>query len=124
VAKYIILPGVHQASSAQECVFDKAVWDGFDARTKVLIEAAAKMTVLKAWMKFNNDDTIALRKLKDEGAEFITVDDSYIAAARKATREWEDKTAAGDGWFKKVLEAQRAFAKQWEVASQYRSEIK
>jgi len=124
VAKYIILPGVHQASSAQECVFDKAVWDGFDARTKVLIEAAAKMTVLNAWMKFNNDDTIALRKLKDEGAEFITVDDSYIAAARKATRDWEDKTAAEDGWFKKVLEAQRAFAKQWEVASQYRSEIK
>jgi TRAP-type mannitol/chloroaromatic compound transport system substrate-binding protein len=124
VAKYIILPGVHQASSAQECVFDQAVWDGFDARTKVLIEAAAKMTVLKAWMKFNNDDTIALRKLKDEGAEFITVDDSYVAAARKATREWEDKTAAEGGWFKKVLDAQRAFAKQWEVASQYRSEIR
>lgn len=125
VAKYVILPGVHQASSAQECLFDKTVWEGFDARTKQLLEAAAKVTVLKAWMKFNNDDTIALRKLKEEGAEFITLDPSYIEAARKATREWEDKTAAAEGgWFKKVLEAQRAFAKQWETAGQYRSEIK
>ena len=125
VAKYHMLPGVHQASSAQECVFDKAVWDGLDARTRQLIDVAAKMTVLKAWMKFNNDDTVALRKLKEEGAEFITLDPSYVAAARKATRDWEDKTAAKEGgWFKKVLDSQRAFVRQWETASQYRSEIK
>jgi len=102
VAKYIILPGIHQASSAQECLFDKAVWDAFDARTK-----------------------IALGKLKAEGAEFITVEPSYIDAARKATRAWEDKTVAAEGgWFKKVLDNQRAFVKQWETASQYRSELK
>jgi TRAP-type mannitol/chloroaromatic compound transport system substrate-binding protein len=125
VAKYIILPGVHQASSAQECLFDKAVWDAFDARTKSLIDAAAKMTVVKAWMQFNNEDTVALAKLKAEGAEFITVEPSYIDAARNATRAWEDKTAAAEGgWFKKVLDSQRAFVKQWETASQYRSELK
>ena len=34
VAKYIILPGVHQPGAVLECVFDKALWDGFDANTK------------------------------------------------------------------------------------------
>lgn len=92
----MILPGVHQASSAQESIFAKDVWASFDPATQKLIEAAAKMNVLKVWMKFNNDDTVALGKLKAEGAEFITVDASYIAAAKKATREWEDKTAAAD----------------------------
>jgi TRAP-type mannitol/chloroaromatic compound transport system substrate-binding protein len=125
VAKYIVLPGVHQASSAQECIFHKDVWAGFDAATQKLIEAAAKMNVLKVWMKFNNDDTVALGKLKAEGAEFISVDAGYIAAVKKATREWEDKTAAADPkWFKRVLEHQRAFVKQWEPAKDYRSELK
>jgi TRAP-type mannitol/chloroaromatic compound transport system substrate-binding protein len=125
VAKYIVLPGVHQASSAQECLFHKEVWAGFDAATQKLIEAAAKMNVLKVWMKFNNDDTVALGKLKAEGAEFITVEASYIEAVKKATREWEDKTAAADPkWFKRVLDHQRAFVKQWEPAREYRSELK
>jgi TRAP-type mannitol/chloroaromatic compound transport system substrate-binding protein len=125
VAKYIVLPGVHQASSAQECIFHKDVWAGFDAATQKLIETAAKMNVLKVWMKFNNDDTVALGKLKAEGAEFITVDAGYVAAVKKATREWEDKTAAADPkWFKRVLDHQRAFVKQWEPAKEYRSELK
>jgi TRAP-type mannitol/chloroaromatic compound transport system substrate-binding protein len=125
VAKYHMLPGVHQASSAQECIFDKAVWDGFDAHTQKLLDAAAKANVLKVWLKFNNDDTVALGKLKAEGAEFIMVEPSYIEAARKATRAWEDKTSKElGGWFTKVLDSQRAFVKQWEVASQYRSELK
>jgi TRAP-type mannitol/chloroaromatic compound transport system substrate-binding protein len=125
VAKYHMLPGVHQASSAQECIFDKAVWDAFDPQTQKLIDAAAKANVLKVWMKFNNDDTVALGKLKAEGAEFVMVDPSYVQAAKQATRAWEDKTSKElGGWFTKVLESQRAFVKQWEVAGQYRSELK
>jgi TRAP-type mannitol/chloroaromatic compound transport system substrate-binding protein len=125
VAKYHMLPGVHQASSAQECLFDKAVWDALAPRNQQLIETAAKMAVVKAWMQFNNDDTIALGKLKAEGAEFVVLEPSYIEAVKSATRDWEDKTAEAEGvWFKKVLHHQRAFAKQWEVASQYRSELK
>ena len=125
VAKYHMLPGVHQASSAQECIFDNSVWERFDPQTQKLIEAAAKKNVLEVWMKFNNDDTVALGKLKAEGAEFVTVDQSYIDGVAKATREWEEKTAAAEGgWFKRVLEHQRAFVKQWQTAGQYRSEIK
>ena len=73
VARYHVLPGVHQASSAQECIFDKAVWDRFDPATQKLLEVAAKKNVLEVWMKFNNDDTVALGKLKAEGVTFETV---------------------------------------------------
>jgi hypothetical protein len=56
--------------------------------------------------------------------EMITLDPSYIAAVKKATREWEDKTAetAGD-WFKKMLAHKRAFEERWNGAKIYRMEF-
>jgi TRAP-type mannitol/chloroaromatic compound transport system substrate-binding protein len=124
VAKYIILPGVHQPVAIIECQFDKATWDGFDATTKVLIETAAKKVTLDSWMTINVLDVDALAKLTAEGAEIIRVDQAYIDGVAKATREWEDKYAKEGGWFAKVLEHQREFTKRWAVSSQYRSDLK
>jgi len=125
IAKYIILPGVHQPAASQECVFDKALWDGFDATTKAMIEEAAKKTTLESWMQINYQDSEALEKFKKEGVEVIRVDDGYIAAWKKATREWEDKYAATDGgWFKKALDHKRAFEARWDGAKQYRMELR
>ncbi len=125
IARYIILPGVHQASSAQECLFDKALWDGLKPQTRALLEVAAKKTTVDGWLKFNDDDVVALQKLRAEGAEIINVDAAYIEGARKATRDWEEKTAKAEGgWFAKVLAHQREYLKRWSVASQYRSDLK
>ena len=125
VAKYVILPGVHQPGAVLECVFDKALWDGFDATTKTQIETAAKQSTLNSWMAINMLDADALEKLKAAGAEIIRVDQSYIDDVAKATREWEDKYIASDGgWFKKVVEHQRAFMTVWKQTNQYRTEFR
>ena len=50
------------------------------------------------------------------GAEFV---DHYAA-----TREWEDKTAAENAWFKRALESKRQFEARWNGAKAYRSELK
>ena len=66
-------------------------------------------------MNINLMDADALDKLKAEGVEFIRVDQGYIDGVAKATREWEDKYIAADGgWFKKVVESQRAFMERWK----------
>lgn len=125
VAKYIILPGVHQPGAVQECIFDKALWDGFDAVTRRQLEAAAKLATLEAWMNINVMDADMIAKYRSEGAEIIRVDQSYIDAVAKATRQWEDKYIAADGgWFKKVVESQRAFMERWKAATEYRSEFR
>jgi TRAP-type mannitol/chloroaromatic compound transport system substrate-binding protein len=125
IAPYIIMPGVHQASSAQECIFNKDVWDGFTPRQQQMIELAGKLSLLEVWLYFNNADVEALQKLRDEGAEFVVVDDAFIEAARNETRKWEDETAAAEGgWFAKVLESQRNFMQQWAAAPLYRTELK
>lgn len=125
VAKYVILPGVHQPGAVLECIFDKALWDGFDPTTKKLVEAAAKLSTIESWMNINMMDIEGLEKLKAEGVEFIRVDQGYIDGVAKATRDWEDKyMAAEGGWFKKVVESQRAFMERWKGSTQYRSEFR
>ena len=125
VAKYLILPGVHQPGAVLECIFDKALWDGFDAATKVQIEAAAKQSTIESWMNINMLDVDALEKLKGEGVEIIRVDQAYIDGVAKATVAWEEKyIAAEGGWFKKVVESQRAFVTKWAPSSRYRSEFR
>ncbi|HEX4893653.1 MAG TPA: TRAP transporter substrate-binding protein DctP [Hyphomicrobiaceae bacterium] len=124
IAKYVILPGLHQPAAVQECIFDKALWEGFDAHTKFLLEEAAKKTTLESWMQLTYLDTAALGKFKEEGAEVLFVDPSYVEAVKKATREWEDKTAAENPWFKRALENKREFEARWNGAKAYRSELK
>jgi TRAP-type mannitol/chloroaromatic compound transport system substrate-binding protein len=125
VAKYIILPGVHQPGAIQECIIDKGLWSKFDATTQAQLEAAAKKTTIDSWMAINMMDAEALGKLKEAGAEIIRVDQSYIDGVAAATRAWEDKYMAQDGgWLQKVIESQRAFTKKWAPASQYRTELR
>ena len=89
------------------------------------IETAAKQSTLNSWMAINMMDADALEKLKAAGAEIIRVDQSYIDDVAKATQEWEDKYIASDGgWFKKVVEHQRAFMTVWKQTNQYRTEFR
>ncbi|MEZ5856142.1 MAG: TRAP transporter substrate-binding protein DctP [Hyphomicrobiaceae bacterium] len=125
IAKYIILPGVHQPAAAQECTFDKALWNKFDPQTQFLIRTAARTVTLNSWMKVNWDDSEALGKYKKDGVQIIRVDDSYLEAWKKATREWEDKYIDKAGpWFKKALEHKRAFVERWDGAKAYRMELR
>ena len=83
------------------------------------------MSTIESWMNINMMDVDALEKLKGEGVEFIRVDQAYIDGVAKATKAWEDKyIAAEGGWFKKVVEHQRAFVERWKPSSQYRSEFR
>lgn len=125
IAKYIVLPGVHQPAASQECTFDKKLWDGFDKPTQEALRLAGKLITLESWMKLNVEDAQALEKFKKEGVEVVRLDDSYLVAVRKATAEWEDKTAKDAGpWFVKALEHKRKFQELWDGAKAYRMELK
>ncbi len=125
IAKYIVLPGVHQPAASQECTFDKKLWDGFDKPTQEALRLAGKLITLESWMKLNVEDAQALEKYKKEGVEVVRLDDSYLVAVRKATAEWEDKTAKDAGpWFVKALEHKRKFQELWDGAKAYRMELK
>jgi TRAP-type mannitol/chloroaromatic compound transport system substrate-binding protein len=124
IAKYLILPGVHQPGAVLECLFHKAQWESFDAATRASIELAAKKVTIESWMKLNVEDAKALQKLKADGVEVVKLDPSYIATVKKATGEWEDKTATSAGdWFNKVLKHKREFEAIWSGSKEYRMEF-
>ena len=121
VAKYVIVPGLHQPSAFQECQFNPAVWDGLSDRQKQLIAMAAKDMTLDVWMQIGNDDADAFQEYMASGNEVIDVDDDFKLAAAKATAEWADEIAAKEGgWFAKVLASQREFEQRWSQAHRYR----
>ncbi len=125
ISKYAMLPGVHQPSALQECILSKDLWESFDARTKSLIELAARNTTVNSWMQINYQDTEALEKFRADGVEFVRLDDSYIEAWRKATREWTDRQAETAGpWFKRVLDHQRVFEERWNLSRAYRTDLR
>lgn len=125
ISKYAMLPGVHQPSALQECILSKDLWESFDARTRSLIELAARSTTINSWMQINYQDTEALEKFRADGVEFVRLDDSYIEAWRRATREWTDRQAETAGpWFKRVLDHQRAFEERWNLSRVYRTDLR
>lgn len=121
VAPYIILPGFHQSTVVSECSFNKEAWDGLSAHNQDMIKAAAYIAAHLTYETTGDQDADAYQFFKDEGVEFIVVDDEVLAKSAELTRKWEDATAAElGGWFAKILESQRAYSAKWSNAHEYR----
>lgn len=114
IAKYAIFPGLHQPVAVTECLFNKDVWDGLSDSHKEILKTAAKIELRNTFEKGAHDDALAYPKYIESGVEFVVLDDEVIEKANELTAAWADKHAAENEWFKRVLEHQRAYAKNWE----------
>ena len=123
IAKYVIIPGVHQPVAPFEVMFNKAAWDSLSDHDRAMIEQAAKMVTFETWTRIGNEDAKALDFYRKEGNEIIVLDPAVQIQARKLADAWADKVAADDPWFAKVLKSQRAFEALWKDASSYRNVV-
>lgn len=114
VAKYVIIPGVHQPSAPFELVINRKAWDELSNDLKAIIENAAKAATLHSWTKLGVDDIGAIEKYKQAGNEIIVMDESVRQEAKKYAKEWADQKASGNSWFDKVLKSQREFSQKWQ----------
>ncbi len=116
IAKYIIMPGVHQPSATQECQFNADAWKRISERDRKAIRLAARLNALESWSRYAYEDIAALDVFDKAGNEIVQLDEEFIKAANEAADAWADKQASENEWFKKVLENRRAFQKamaQW-----------
>ncbi|MFP6755269.1 MAG: TRAP transporter substrate-binding protein DctP [Alphaproteobacteria bacterium] len=123
IAKYIIMPGVHQPSASWECLFNLDAWERISARDRELLKLAGKLMSLESWGRWAYRDIAALAEMRAAGNEVVTLDSDFIQAANQAANEWADKQAAADPWFKRVLEHRRQFQKDMESWPQFRFRI-
>lgn len=120
IAKYLILPGIHQPVAPFEVMFNKAAWNKLSKRDQRLIELAAKQVTYDSWTRIGNEDAKALIYYRKAGNVIIELDRAVQVKAKKLALQWAAKQAKGNPWFTKVWKSQQAFVKLWKNAGLYR----
>jgi len=121
VAKYIIVPGVHQPVAMHECEFNKEVWDGMSDLQKSQMKAAGQLMTWDFYMHLGHSDAPNWMKYANsEKNEVIDLPQEFKDAARMATEEWVAEQGTENEWFTKVWAAQQDYASIWSQAHRYR----
>ena len=123
IAKYVIIPGIHQPTAPFELVINKDAWAKLSDRDKELVALAAKMVTFESWTRIGHEDAKALDFFKNEGNEIIVLDAAVQKEAKKLAIAWAQEQAKENPWFNKVLKSQLAFEELWGQATHYRNVI-
>ena len=123
IAKYVIIPGIHQPTAPFELVINKKAWGKLSDRDKELVALAAKLVTFESWTRIGHEDAKALKFYQDQGNEIIVLDAAVQKKAKKLALEWAKEQAKTNAWFDKVLKHQLAFEKLWSQATHYRNVI-
>lgn len=121
IAKYIIIPGVHQPVAPFEVMFNKDAWNSISERDQQLIRDAAKLVTFETWTRIGEEDAKALDFYRKAGNEIIELDVDVQKQAKKLATEWAEKQAKENPWFEKAWRSQVEFENLWKDASRYRN---
>ena len=120
VAKYLIIPGVHQPTAPFELCINKAAWAKLSPRDQKLVEQAAKMVTFESWTRIGHEDAKSLDVYKAAGNEVIELSPEVQYETRKVALAWAEEEGKKNKWFKEVLDSQLAYEKAWKGADRYR----
>lgn len=121
IAKYVVIPGVHQPVAPFELVINKDAYASLSKRDQQLVELAAKLVTFESWTRIGDEDAKALQFYRDSGNEIIELDESVQRAVKAKGIEWGNTQGESNPWFKKAYESQRAYETLWKDASSYRN---
>ncbi len=121
IAKYVIIPGVHQPVAPFEVMFNKEAWNSISDLDRNLIQQAAKLVTFETWTRIGQEDAKALDFFRNSGNEIIELDVSVQKQTKKLATEWAEKQAKENPWFEKAWRSQVDFETLWKDASRYRN---
>ncbi|AOW14482.1 C4-dicarboxylate ABC transporter substrate-binding protein [Hydrogenophaga crassostreae] len=112
VAKYVIVPGFHQPTTATAYVANKGAFEKLPAEFKAALAVAAREVSSSLRQHILVNDASVLAKYEAKGCEVIRFNAADVAAARpKAMAAWRAATK-GDALATKILDSQIAFMKE------------
>jgi len=123
IAKYVIIPGIHQPTAPFEVVINKKAFAKLSDRDKKMVEMAAKIVTVESWMTVGHEDAKALEFYRAQGNEIIVLDAEVQKKGKALGVAWAKEQAKTNKWFAKVLDSQLAFEKLWKDAAHYRNVI-
>ena len=114
IARYIIMPGIHQPAFAFDFIMRADDWDALPDDIKTQVEAAAKLTTYESFLSWTYADLQALQELRAGGNEFVSLDDEFRQAWREAGEEWARRHAEDNEWMARIAESYYDFLAAWE----------
>lgn len=112
VATHIVMPGVHQPTTATGYVANRGAYEKLPAAFKAALAVAAREVSSSLRQHILVSDGKALEKYRAAGVEVVSLDPADVQQARGKAREaWQDATR-GDALATKVLESQVDFMKR------------
>ncbi len=123
IAKYVIIPGIHQPTAPFELVINKKAWASLSKREQEMVAEAAKMVTFESWMRIGQEDAKALQFYRDAGNEIIVLDPAVQKKGKQLGLAWAKEQAQSNPWFDKVMKSQLAFEVLWKDAANYRNVI-
>jgi len=111
VAKYIILPGFHQPTTATCFVANLAAWKKLPPDVQAILETAGREASAELFQLHLVKGMEALVKFKEKGCEVIVLPDSEINKIRPAAMEVWQEYAAKNETAKEVFESQTKWMK-------------
>lgn len=109
VAKFIILPGVHQPTTATSYVANTAAFGALPDSFKAALAVAAREISGSLRQRIIVQNTEVLDKYREKGVEVLQLDPADISAARgKAVESWK-KATKGDALATKIVDSQVSF---------------
>ncbi|MEM5503152.1 TRAP transporter substrate-binding protein DctP [Ahrensia kielensis] len=113
VAKYLILPGFHQPTTATSYVANTAAYDKLSDQHRAALEVSAREVSGALRQNIMVDNAEYLAKFEAAGVEIIRLDAADIAQARvKAVASWE-KAANGDDVALEMMNTQKDLMAQF-----------
>ncbi len=117
VAKHVVLPGVHQPTTATSYVANRGAYEKLPGEFKAALAVAAREISTALRQHILVQDVLVLDKYKAKGCTIHTLDQADILASRpKAIAAWQSATK-DNALAKKILESQIGFMKKLGVLS-------
>ena len=114
VAKYYYFPGWHQQATFGDLIINKDKWASFSKTQQAQIEAACDATTLRGIALSEYAQADAMQELKAKGVQFMTWNNEFLAAFKKAWEEVAKEQADKSPEFKKAWDSLSAFRDKYE----------
>lgn len=129
IAKYLIVPGVHQPASPVELVINLDSWNKLSDTDKQIIDSAAQLVTFQSYLATGQADQNAMPEYRANGNEFVTLTPEAQEAVKKAARAWfearaDEQAEKGNPWTRRVMDsilsyqatwAENAFTRAWDA---------
>ena len=125
IAKYIVIPGIHQPAFAQEIVMRAKDHDKLSRNDQVRLAMAARLSGFDTDIYQGIEDLKAMEKLRAGRNTWVILDPSMRDKVTEMGRKWtaaqaKKQAAKGNMWMQKVQDSYWAFFDMWKKHSIYR----